>query len=68
MKFHVRYYLMMQGMLEPDLRDYGIVDACDAQLAKEQIADKEGYYLGLANTRANKVRDFFIGCLHAEEV
>ncbi len=66
MRFKVTYSYAAFGA-PTESRDYGIVDAPSAQLAKEFIADQEGYVIDSLRKPAH-ARIWFLSCLTAELV
>jgi hypothetical protein len=67
-KFHVTYFYHGQGMFDPEIKDYGGIEANSAEEAKHIIAVREtGYkeWLGALNGSDYK---WFISCLSATEV
>jgi len=69
-KYNVTYYYLATGMEGvPDTEDYGIIEAEDAEAAKDKIALHE-YSDDIMYGPDNKysTREFFRGCLRAVEI
>lgn len=63
-KYHVTYFLMVQGMHEPDRADFGIINAKSPEEAKQIVCNIK-YPADVAD---KATRDYFAGCLSVEEV
>ena len=68
-KYHVTYFYLATGMEgRPDEEDYGIVEAESPEEAKNIIGRREYPEGSIFKHNPYHARQFFIGCLKAEEL